>query len=127
MAKKPNNYESELNTWISQEKAANELTAIVGRLRFERSVELIIFHKPLYDVSLSEVLNHHDYARNIVQKPITIFDSLEVAKGLDGLALAPHGGLRKCGTGGHRGGGSQELTAFHEHSGHCLPASTRAG
>lgn len=89
MAKKPNNYESELNTWISQEKAANELTAIVGRLRFERSVELIIFHKPLYDVSLSEVLNHHDYARNIVQKPITIFDSLEVAKGLDGLELAP--------------------------------------
>jgi glyceraldehyde 3-phosphate dehydrogenase len=84
-----NGYETELNTWIVQEKAANELTAIVGRLRFNRSVELIIFHKPLYDVSVSEVLNHHDYAKNIVLKPITIFDSLEVAKGLDELNLAP--------------------------------------
>lgn len=84
-----NTYQTELDSWISQEKAATELMAIIGRLRYDSNIELIIFHKPLHDVSVSEVLSHHDYARNIVEKGITIFDSLEVARGLDSMDLAP--------------------------------------
>jgi len=84
-----NTYQTELDNWISQEKAATELMAIVGRLRYDRNIELIIFHKPLHDVGVSEVLNHHDYARNIVEKSITVFDSVEVARGLESMDLAP--------------------------------------
>ncbi|MCF8258482.1 MAG: glyceraldehyde-3-phosphate dehydrogenase [Flavobacteriales bacterium] len=86
---KQNTYQTELDSWITQEKAAIELMGIVGRLRCDRSIELIIFHKPLHDVGVSEVLNHHEYSRNIVGKPITVFDSLEVARGLERLSLAP--------------------------------------
>lgn len=86
---KQNTYQSELDSWISQEKAAIELMGIVGRLRFDRSIELIIFHKPLHDVGVSEVLNHHDYARNIVEKNITVFNSLEVARAVEAMELAP--------------------------------------
>lgn len=89
MSTKINGYETELETWITQERAAIELMGVVGRLRFDRSIELIIFHKPLHDVGASEVLNHHDYARNIVGKPITVFDSLEVARGIEAMDLAP--------------------------------------
>jgi glyceraldehyde 3-phosphate dehydrogenase len=89
MTSKSNSYETELDSWITQERAAIELMGIVGRLRFDRSIELIIFHKPLHDVGVSEVLNHHDYARNIVEKPFTVFDSLEVARGIEGMDLAP--------------------------------------
>lgn len=84
-----NTYQSELENWISQEKAANELMAIVGKLRYDSNIELIIFHKPLHDVGVSEVLSHHDYARNIVEKSITVFDSLEVARQLVVMDLAP--------------------------------------
>ncbi len=84
-----NTYQSELENWISQEKAATELMAIVGKLRYDSNIELIIFHKPLHDVGVSEVLSHHDYARNIVEKSITVFDSLEVARQLVVMDLAP--------------------------------------
>lgn len=86
---KQNSYQTELDSWIIQEKAAIELMGIVGRLRFDRSIELIIFHKPLHDMGVSEVLNHHDYARNIVEKNISVFDSLEVARALEAMELAP--------------------------------------
>jgi len=84
-----NTYQSELENWISQEKAATELMAIVGKLRYDSNIELIIFHKPLHDVGVSEVLSHHDYARNIVEKSITVFDSLQVARELVTMDLAP--------------------------------------
>lgn len=36
-------FEAELNDWIAQEKAAIRLMSIVGTLRFDSAVELIIF------------------------------------------------------------------------------------
>jgi glyceraldehyde 3-phosphate dehydrogenase len=82
-------FEAELNDWIAQEKAAIRLMSIVGTLRFDRAVELIIFRLPLHDSSVSEILSNHDYARKVVGKNISVFDSLEVAEGLLGMNLAP--------------------------------------
>ena len=55
-------FEAELNDWIAQEKAAIRLITIVGTLRFDRAIDLIIFRLPLHDASVSEVLAHHNYA-----------------------------------------------------------------
>lgn len=82
-------FEAELNDWIAQEKAAIRLMSIVGELRFDRSVELIIFRQQLHDASVSEVLSHHDYARKVVSKNITVFESVEVAEGILSMKLAP--------------------------------------
>jgi glyceraldehyde 3-phosphate dehydrogenase len=82
-------FEAELNDWIAQEKAAIRLMSIVGTLRFDSAVELIIFRLQLHDSSVSEILSHHDYARKVVGKNITVFDSLEVAESLLGMNLAP--------------------------------------
>lgn len=73
-------YETELNSWIEQEKAAIELIGIIGKLWFEKSIELILFRNKLVDRSASEIMNLHSYSKDIVKKPIGILESLMLAK-----------------------------------------------
>lgn len=87
--KKSNKYESELNDWIDQEKAAIELIGIIGSLWFEKSVELVIFRNQLVDRSVSEIMNLHQYAKTIVKKPIVVSDTVQLARELMKLDLAP--------------------------------------
>ncbi|MBK9049144.1 MAG: glyceraldehyde-3-phosphate dehydrogenase [Bacteroidetes bacterium] len=82
-------YESGLNDWVQQEKAAIELIHIMGSLWYDKSVELIIFRNQLVDRSASQILALHQYAKEIVKKPISIYDSLVIAKELSNLHLAP--------------------------------------
>jgi len=72
-------YQSQLNDWINQEKAAIDLINVVGKLWFEKSIELVLFRNQLVDRSASEIMNLHLYANNIVKKPITVFETLELA------------------------------------------------
>lgn len=83
------NYETGLNDWVSQEKAAIEMIHIMGSLWYDRSVELIIFRNQLIDRSASQILALHQYAKEIVKKPINIFDTLLIARELSNLQLAP--------------------------------------
>ena len=85
----PKSYENQLSEWIEQEKAAIELIHIIGTLWFDKSVELIIFRNQLVDRSASEILNLHQYAKEIVKKPITAFNTLQLARELNLLDLAP--------------------------------------
>ncbi|HEY0895020.1 MAG TPA: glyceraldehyde-3-phosphate dehydrogenase [Sphingobacteriaceae bacterium] len=82
-------YQTEFNQWIEKEKKALELISIVGQLRFDRSVELVLFRKPLFDVSSSEVLAHHQYARQITGTEISVYETLELAQAMLKCNLAP--------------------------------------
>jgi glyceraldehyde 3-phosphate dehydrogenase len=86
---KTSTYESELGSWIEQEKAAIELIKVTGALWFEKSVELIIFRNQLIDRSSSEIMNLHLYAKLMVKQPIHIFDTILLASELLSLDLAP--------------------------------------
>lgn len=88
-ASKPKTYDIQLSEWIEQEKAAIELIHVTGSLWFDKSVELIVFRNQLVDRSASEILQLHQYAKEIVKKPITIFETLLLAKELNTLNLAP--------------------------------------
>lgn len=72
-------YESQLNDWINQEKAAIELIGAIGKLWFDKSIELILFRNQLVDRSASEIMNLHLYAKNIVKKSITVSDTALLA------------------------------------------------
>ncbi|HOZ88122.1 MAG TPA: glyceraldehyde 3-phosphate dehydrogenase NAD-binding domain-containing protein, partial [Bacteroidia bacterium] len=72
-------YQTQLNDWINHEKAAIDLINVVGKLWFEKSIELILFRNQLFDRSASEIMNLHLYAKNIVKKPITVFDTVALA------------------------------------------------
>lgn len=82
-------YETGLNDWIKQEKAAIELIHILGSLWYDKSVELIMFRNQMVDRSASQILALHQYAKEIVKKPISIYDSLNIAKEINNLQLAP--------------------------------------
>ena len=73
-------YETQLNDWIVQEKAAIELIGTIGKLWFEKSIELILFRNQLVDRSVSEIMNLHLYAKNIVKKTISVNDTLTIAQ-----------------------------------------------
>lgn len=83
------NYQEELNARIAEERAAIELIKITSDLSFERSIELVIFRNQLIDKRSSEILNLHEYAKNFVHKPITIFETLSIAKGIEASELSP--------------------------------------
>mgnify|MGYP001031998004 CR=1 FL=1 len=82
-------YQSEFQNWIEKEKKAIELIKIVGQLWFDRSIELVLFRKPLFDVGSSEILAHHQYAKEVSEKDISIYETLELATAISNSSLAP--------------------------------------
>lgn len=81
--------QTEFQTWIEKEKKTLELMAIVGHLWLERSIELVLFRKTLVDIASSELLAIHQHAREISNKDISIFDTLEIAKAIKSSNSAP--------------------------------------
>jgi glyceraldehyde 3-phosphate dehydrogenase len=82
-------YEAQFGDWIENEKAAIELIHLIGDLWFNRSVELVIFRNQLVDRSASQILNLHQYSKDFVRKPIHVQDTLEIARQMTQLELAP--------------------------------------
>jgi len=78
-----------LSDWREMEKTALELLQLVGELRFDHSVELLLFRRKIYDSRPSEVLNNHLYGKNYVKQPISVYTSLELAQGIIKMDLAP--------------------------------------
>jgi glyceraldehyde 3-phosphate dehydrogenase len=82
-------YEKELSFQADRRRATVEFIKIVSDLWYDRSIELVLFRNVLIDHSVSEILNLHQYAGEFVQKPISIFDSVEIAKSIQDLDLPP--------------------------------------
>lgn len=82
-------YEKELAFQADRRKATVEFIKAVSDLWYDNSIELILFKNQLIDKNVSEILNLHDYAGKFVQKPISIFDSVEIAKAIKQLNIPP--------------------------------------
>jgi glyceraldehyde 3-phosphate dehydrogenase len=82
-------FESELNRWVEHEKTAAELMHRITSLYYGKGVETIIFRKPLLDQAMSEIINHHSYARTVTSVPFTINDTLELAVAMTDMNLVP--------------------------------------
>ncbi|RCW90924.1 glyceraldehyde-3-phosphate dehydrogenase [Winogradskyella arenosi] len=82
-------YEKELAFQADRRKATVEFIRIVSDLWYDKSIELVLFRNQLIDRNVSEILNLHEYAGKFVQKPISIFDSVEIAQAISTLNLPP--------------------------------------
>lgn len=82
-------YEKELSFQTDRRKASVEFIKIVSDLWYDKSIELVLFRNQLIDCNVSEILNLHEYAGEFVQKPISIFDSVEIAQAIQKLDLPP--------------------------------------
>jgi len=82
-------YEKELAFQADRRRATVEFIKIVSDLWYDKSIELVLFRNQLIDRNVSEILNLHEYAGEFVQKPISIFDSVEIAQAISALDLPP--------------------------------------
>jgi glyceraldehyde 3-phosphate dehydrogenase len=82
-------YESELAFQADRRRATVEFIKIVNDLWYDKSIELVLFRNQLIDCNVSEILHLHEYAGEFVQKPISIFDSVEIAQAINDLDIPP--------------------------------------
>ncbi len=72
----------QLNEWRHQQKMALELMKTAGELIFDRSVELTLFRRDIYDSNPSTVIKNHLFAQRYINKPITLNTTLLVANAI---------------------------------------------
>ena len=84
-----NLYEKELSLQADRRKAGVEFIKIISDLWYDKSIELIFFRNQLIDTTVSTIMNLHEYAGEFVQKPINVFDTVEIARAILNLDLPP--------------------------------------
>lgn len=82
-------YSQQLEDWIGKERAAVDLINSVGKLLYDKSIELVLFRNHLVDTSVSEVLQLHKYAKTVVKRPINVVDTSDMAAEILRLEMAP--------------------------------------
>lgn len=82
-------YEKELNAHVKRGRAAVVLASKTGELLYDKGIELVLFRNHLLDVSVSEIMNLHEYARKVVNKPVDVFTTSELAEEIYKMELAP--------------------------------------
>jgi glyceraldehyde 3-phosphate dehydrogenase len=69
---------SKVSFQVDRRRAGVELIKIVSDLWYDKSIEMVLFKINCYK-NVSDIINLH-HAGEFVGKPITIFDSVEIAK-----------------------------------------------
>ncbi len=79
-----------LNKWREKEKKAIELLKVSMDMRLDRSIDLVLFRKPIYDTRPSKIIHNHLHSKNYIQKSITVDLSLQLAKAIEQIKdIAP--------------------------------------
>lgn len=82
-------YEKELSFQADRRRATVEFIKIASDLWYDKAIELVLFRNQLMDRNVSQILDLHEYAGAFVEKPISIFDSVEIAQAIRTLDLPP--------------------------------------
>ncbi|MDG1573158.1 glyceraldehyde-3-phosphate dehydrogenase [Robiginitalea sp. M366] len=85
----PNSYEKELAFQADRRKATTEFIKIVSDLWYDKAIEVVLFKNQIIDRNVSEIINLHEYAGQFVQKPISIFDSVEILRAIGDIQMPP--------------------------------------
>ncbi len=82
-------YEEELDAHVKRERAAVNLASKMGELLYDKGVELVLFRNHLVGQTVSEIMNLHEYAGKVVQKPVDVYATSSMAEALLTIDLAP--------------------------------------
>ncbi len=82
-------YEKELSFQADRRRATVEFIKIASDLWYDNAIELVLFRNQVMDRNVSQILDLHEYAGAFVGKPISIFDSVEIAQAIKQLNLPP--------------------------------------
>lgn len=84
-----NLYEKEVAFQGDRRRAVIELIKIISDLWYDKSIEVVLFRNQLINQNVSHIINLHEYAGEFVGKPISVFDSVEIAQAILSLDLPP--------------------------------------
>ncbi len=84
-----NLYEKEVAFQGDRRRAVIELIKIISDLWYDKSTEVVLFRNQLINQNVSHIINLHEYAGEFVGKPISVFDSVEMAQAILSLDLPP--------------------------------------
>ena len=82
-------YEKELAFQADRRKATTEFIKLISDLWYDKSIEIVLFKNQVIDKNVSDIINLHEYAGEFVQKPISIFDSVEILRAINDIPLPP--------------------------------------
>ncbi len=82
-------YEKELAFQADRRKATTEFIKITSDLWYDRSIEIVLFKNQVIDKNVSDIIHLHEYAGEFVQKPISIFDTVEILRAISDNKLPP--------------------------------------
>ena len=82
-------YEKELAFQADRRKATTEFIKITSDLWYDKAIEVVLFKNQIIDRSVSDIIHLHEYAGEFVQKPISIFDSIEILRAINDIKLPP--------------------------------------
>ncbi|QLG43875.1 glyceraldehyde-3-phosphate dehydrogenase [Costertonia aggregata] len=82
-------YEKELAFQADRRKATTEFIKLISDLWYDKSIEVVLFKNQIIDKNVSDIINLHEYAGEFVQKPISIFDSVEILRAINDIKLPP--------------------------------------
>lgn len=82
-------YEKELAFQADRRKATTEFIKITSDLWYDKAIEIVLFKNQIIDKSVSDIIHLHEYAGEFVQKPISIFDSVEILRAINDIKLPP--------------------------------------
>jgi len=82
-------YEKELAFQADRRRATVEFIKIISDLWYDNAIELILFRNQLINRNVSQILNLVEYASKFVQKPISIFDAVEISGAIKELEMPP--------------------------------------
>ncbi len=82
-------YEKELAFQADRRKATTEFIKIISDLWYDKAIEVVLFRNQVIDKNVSDIINLHEYAGQFVQKPISIFDSVELLRAINDIKLPP--------------------------------------
>ena len=86
---KINSYEKELAFQADRRKATIEFIKIISDLWYDKAIEVVLFRNQIIDKNVSDIIKLHEYAGEFVQKPISIFDSVEILRAIGDINLPP--------------------------------------
>ncbi len=82
-------YEEQLSQQVELRRNTVELIKVISDLWYENNIELFLFRNQLIDRNVSEILNLLDYAKEFVQKPISMINVLQIAQRIQKMDLHP--------------------------------------
>lgn len=76
-----------IEDWHAREKLALKMIQLVGDLRFDQAIEIVLFRRSVYDSRPSELIQHHEVSINYTGKPLQLSETFAL---LEEIAAIPN-------------------------------------